>query len=154
LKPVYDFQNRGTYQGILISKLQDLHHFLSVGVGVFPTSARTIFIYRAIVVGAEEGTGGGFDDVVFVLIDAEVFFDKVAGLHAEGFGEAVDVGRVEDGAGGLAAIGAGQTVGLFEDGFMEVMKGLVHLPGIFSLEPQEELLVFRCTGGCCLLKPL
>lgn len=129
--------------GILQGQVHDLHHFLSIRMGIFPAGLRAIGVNHTIIIRTQKRTGRALQHKVLVFIDAQVFLHKVSGLHLERPGNTLDIRLIKYGTGGLTTIGAGETVCFFEYFLVGLVESIINQPRVLFLQPQKEFLVLR-----------
>lgn len=109
---------------------------------VLTAGLRAVFVDLAVVVRIQERARCQLQDVVFVLVDSQVLFNKFTRFLPECFGSPLNIRLIKNRAGGLAAVGAGEAVNFFKDLTVNFVKGLVHHAGVFLLKTEKELAVF------------
>lgn len=110
---------------------------------IFPAGFWPALVHGAIVIGAQERAWRALEHIVTVFIDPKVLLNKVTRSHPQRLGYTLNIRFVKNGAGGLAAIGARQTVDFAEHLFVNGVKDVVDLPGVFLFQTGEKLFVFR-----------
>ena len=110
-------------------------------MGIFPAGLGPCFINHAIIISIQERAWGRFQNVIFVFVDTQVFFNKIAGLHPEEFCNSFDIILIKYWTCRLAAIGAGQAIDLLKNFLMRIVKCIINQPGILLLEALQEFLI-------------
>ena len=121
-----------------------------VGVRVFGTGPGAVLINRAVVVAAEERAGRLVEDVVAFLVEVEVLAHEFGRAHFKMAGNALNIAVAEYRAGRLAAVGALQAVGIFEDFIVQLGNRGVQLAGRLLFKLPEILFI----GPLIAFRPL
>lgn len=118
-QPLHHFKSGRADLGVFQREIEYLMEVFAIGVRVFAAGFGAHFVDGAIIVGTEEGTGGGVEHIIAVFVYVEVALYEFGGAQAEVAGDALNVYVAEDGTGGFAAIGASEAVNFAEDRFVQ-----------------------------------
>lgn len=106
-----------------------------------PTSLGPHIINHTIILGIQKCTWHTFQDVIILFINAQVLVNELLRLLAQVFGNSLNVGSSEKWPGGLAAIGALETVGSAELGGVQFLHHIVDVLRRLLFELIKVLLV-------------
>lgn len=103
-------------------------------MGIFPACLWPVVIYPAIIVFIEKGAWRRLQDIIAVFIYPQILLYEIAGFHAEGSGDPLNVILVEDRTGGLATVGTCKAIHLFENFLMHAVKHVINHAGVLLLQ--------------------
>ena len=143
LQPLDHLIHGWANHGILQRQLRYLNHFLSVGVRILATCLWTVFVNVAIIVVSQERARRRFKNEIAILVDSQVFFLEIPWPHPECLRKSFNVILIEDGAGGLATVGALEAISFSEDFIVQTMESIIDFTGIHFFEAGKKFPILR-----------
>jgi len=142
LQVLNDTKDDRTVGYVFKGNIQDLLLPFSIRMWIFTTGPRPCWIYSAVIIVSEEGTGLRYENIIPFVIKKHIFLYDLRGLLFKVPGERIDVAAAHGRTDRLAAICTLQAIYLLNMDIMQGIDSLISFSGSQSPEFGKELLIF------------